>query len=124
MTLSELVRLLEQHGVNLTLTAEGKLKPTADQQPPAEVIEGIRQHRAALVRRLERGQRADGRYHLADLLPLPGICASCARWQPFTAGDLLGRCPLVDGLGIHAAHRCPPEVNAWKPAPGMVEGAA
>lgn len=111
MTLAELVRLLDQHGINLTLTAEGKLRPTAEQQPPAEVIEGIRQHRAALVRRLERGQRADGQYYLADLVPVAGICASCSRWQSFAAGDLHGRCSLADQLGRHAAHPC--ELGGW-----------
>ena len=101
MTLGELVRLLDQHGVNLALTAEGKLKPTADQQPPAEVIEGIRAHRAALVRRLERGQRADGRLDVARLSALPGHCGSCARWQgPDAYGD--GLCSL--GRAAHGWH--------------------
>lgn len=111
MTLPQLVRLLDQHGVSLTLTDAGKLRPAADQVPPAKVVEGIKAHRAALVRRLERGQRADGRYHLEDLQARPGICASCARWKPDAPGDLLGQCPKVGGMGIHAAHRCP--VEAW-----------
>ena len=115
MTLGELVRLLDQHGVNLALTAEGKLKPTADQQPPAEVIEGIRAHRAALVRRLERGQRADGRLDVARLSALPGHCGSCARWEEAPDwGPLMGVCGCppaawpggLPPLAIHAGHRC------------------
>lgn len=117
MRLAELTKLLDQHGINLSLNPDtGKLKPVADQQPPAEVLdrirEGIRLHRAALLVRLERGQRADGRYCLADLQQRPGCCASCAHWEQHAPADLLGRCALVDGWGIHAAHRCP--VDKWE----------
>ena len=115
MRLAELVALLEQHGINLCLTDDGKIKPSSDQQPPTEVIhqmrEGVRQHRAVLVRRLDRNQRADGRYYLVDLLPVAGICASCGRWQPFTPTDLHGRCVLADALGRHGAHPC--DVSGW-----------
>lgn len=67
MRLSELLPLLDQHGVSLTLTDAGKLRPTAEQQPPAELIEGLKAHRAVLVRRLERGQTPSGHYHLPTL---------------------------------------------------------
>lgn len=90
MTLVELCRALAQHGVSLALTAEGKLKPTADQQPPSAVVESIRAHRALLVRRLERGQHPDGRLNVAAL---QGRCANCGRWQgPDEYGD--GLCVL------------------------------
>lgn len=59
-----------------------------------------------LALRLERGQRADGRYYLKDLQARPGICASCAQWKQSAPGDLLGICPFLDALEIHAAHRC------------------
>lgn len=95
MTLAELGRALAQHGVFLTLTPDGKLKPTADQQPPADLVEAIRAHRAVLVRRLERGQLPDGRLNMAAL---QGRCVSCGRWQgPDEYGD--GLCPL--GRGAH-----------------------
>lgn len=93
MTLTELCRALTQHGVSLALTAEGKLKPTADQQPPAELLESIKAHRDHLVRRLERGQFPDGRLNVAALQDQPGRCASCSRWQgPDEFGD--GLCVL------------------------------
>lgn len=114
MKLTELLVSLDQHGVSLSVTADSRLNPTAEQRPPDEVVEGIKAHRAELVRRLERGQRADGRYYLEDLQARPGICASCAHWQQVKPGDLHGRCPLAGCVEIHAAHRCPPEVNAWK----------
>lgn len=115
MTLSQLLVSLGRHGVNLALTDAGKLKPSADQSPPPELIEAIKAHRTVLVRRLERGQRADGRYYLADLLPRPGICASCDQWRQEAPGALMGRCLLVEGPpGIHAAHRCP--VESWAQA--------
>lgn len=95
MTLAELGRALAQHGVILALTAEGKLKPTADQQPPGDLVDAIRAHRAVLVRRLERSQHPDGRLNVAALQDQPGRCASCGRWQgPDEYGDglcLLGR---------------------------------
>lgn len=117
VSLSELTRLFDQYGVNLVQTADGGLKPVADQQPPAEVLDrmrdGVRQHRATLItRRLQQGARANGRYYLADLLPRAGCCASCAHWEPHAPADLLGRCALVGGWGIHAAHRCP--VDKWE----------
>lgn len=71
----------------------------------------MKQHRAALVRRLERGQRADGRYYLEDLLQRRGACASCRHWEQFTPGDLHGRCLKADDLGRHAAHPC--DVGKW-----------
>lgn len=92
MTLSELVRLLAQHGVSLSLTQAGKLRPQADTPPPADVLEGIKRHRAALVRRLERGQTPAGEFtgHY-----LPGQCGTCAHWaaQP-SEGPHAGACAL------------------------------
>lgn len=93
MTLGELCRALGQHGVSLALTPEGKIKPTAAQQPPAELVESIKAHRAVLVRRLERGQLPDGRLNMAALQDQPGRCVSCSRWQgPDEYGD--GLCVL------------------------------
>lgn len=116
MRLAALLKLLGQHGVNLTLTEAGKLRPTADTPPPAEVIEGIREHRAPLVSRLARGQRPDGRYYFVDLERQSGVCASCSRWQPVFIGSLMGLCPLTTAVEIHAAHRCVVrEGRGWLP---------
>lgn len=106
MGLPRLVRLLDYHGVNVTLLPSGKLKLSAASEPPSEIIEGIDWHRAALVRRLERGQNPSGHYHLPTLAARPGICASCAQWKQSAPDDLLGICPFLDALEIHAAHRC------------------
>lgn len=54
MTIVELVRQLDQHGVSLALTPEGKIRPMGDQPPPAELIAAIRANRVELVRHLER----------------------------------------------------------------------
>lgn len=98
MRLSELLPELVQHGVSLSLTPDGKLRRQADQPPPAAVVESIREHRALLVRRLERGQRPDGRLNAAALKGQPGRCVGCAHWQgPDTYGD--GLCLL--GRGAH-----------------------
>ena len=106
--------LLDQHGVSLTLTDAGKLRPTAEQQPPAELIEGLKAHRAVLVRRLERGQTPSGHYHLSTLAARPSICASCAQWKQSAPNDLLGTCPFLGALEIHAAHRCAtPMARHW-----------
>lgn len=114
MTLVSLTQQLHHHGVRLDLTPEGRIRPHGENAPPTELIDAIREHRALLVRRLERGQTADGCYDLTRLLPLPGICASCTRWTPSAEwGVLMGTCPLPttafeDGrpLALHAAHRC------------------
>lgn len=96
--MAELCRALTQHGVSLALTPDGKLKPTADQPPPAAVVESIKAHRVALVRRLERGQHPDGRLNASILEGQPGRCVSCGRWQgPDAYGD--GLCIL--GRGAH-----------------------
>lgn len=117
MTLAELVRLLEQHGVSLTLMPEGKLKPTAAKPPPTEVLAGLRQHRAALARRLEEGRTIDGRLDVNRLSQQPGRCGSCAKWLP-TPYALEGECiagrrahgwfggdPRAEVL-THPAHQC------------------
>lgn len=117
MTLNDLVRLLEQHGVTLTLTPDGKLKPAAAAPPPPQVIEGIRQHREILVRRLERGQQVNGRFDVSSLDQSPRCCASCTRWKP-TPFPLEGECgagrqahgwqdsdPKAPVL-THPAHQC------------------
>ena len=123
MTLAVLLVRLAQHGISLTLTPDGKLQPSAAQQPPAEVLEGIKAHRAALVCRLERGQGPDGRYDLARLASLQGHCASCARWSPSAEwGAFMGTCALPStafeeghALALHAAHRCAAHGGAgWK----------
>ncbi len=44
--------MLVLHGIKLTLTPAGKLRPVAEAAPPAEVLAAIRQHREALVARL------------------------------------------------------------------------
>jgi hypothetical protein len=114
VTLVSLTQQLQQHGVRLDLTPEGRIRPHAEHAPPAELVDAIREHRALLVRRLERGQGPDGRYDLARLVPLPGICASCSRWSPAAEwGTLMGTCSLTAAafeegrpLALHAAHRC------------------
>ncbi|THF70961.1 hypothetical protein E7T06_05240 [Deinococcus sp. Arct2-2] len=72
-------RELVRHGVRLSITPDGKLRRQADQPPPAELVEGMRQHRAALVRQLEEGRFPDGRLDVAALPLLPGRCGTCAR---------------------------------------------
>lgn len=97
MTLVGLSARLRQHGVSLTLTPEGKLRPTARQAPPEELLQAVRDHRDPLVRRLARGQRPDGRLDVATLSAAPGRCVTCRRWTgPDAFGD--GLCPL----GRHA----------------------
>lgn len=98
MTLARLCAQLDQHGLVLTLTPEGRLRPTANHPPPDELLVAIRAHRALLVRRLERGQHPDGRLNTGALEGQPGRCVSCSRWQgPDAYGD--GLCVL--GRGAH-----------------------
>jgi hypothetical protein len=122
------VRLsLVRHGITLSLTAEGKIKPKADQPPPAELVEGMREHREHLVRQLKEGRLPDGRLDVAALSLQPGRCASCGWWiGPDEYGD--GRCPL--GRAAHgwpdgnpneavlttALHHCQArEGRGWEP---------
>ena len=125
MTLAMLLVSLTQYGISLTLTPDGKLQPSAAQQPPPEVLEGIKTHRAVLVRRLERGQEPDGRYDPALLASRPGHCASCTRWSPAAEwGAFMGTCSLPPAafthghaLAVHAAHRCTAQGGtAWEEA--------
>lgn len=92
MSLAELVSQLAQHGVSLMVNASGNLNAAAGTLPPAEVIEGIKQHRAVLILRLQRGQMPDGTYPPTYQ---PGRCGTCARWlaQP-SEGPHAGACPL------------------------------
>lgn len=92
MKLRELVGKLDQHGVSLTLNAAGNLNAAAGTPPPAEVLEGIKRHRAPLIRRLQRGQMPDGTYPPTYQ---PGCCGTCARWiaQP-GEGLYAGACAL------------------------------
>lgn len=93
MRLAELREHLARHGVSLTVTEEGKLRPHAPEAPPAELLEAMREHRAALVRQVKEGRLPDGRLDVARLAAAPGHCGCCARWQgPDEYGE--GRCPL------------------------------
>ncbi|WP_216319742.1 hypothetical protein [Deinococcus aestuarii] len=93
MRLVELRRELVRHGVSLAVTAEGKLRPSADARPPRELVEAMREHRAALLRQVEEGRLPDGRLDVDRLAAEPGHCGCCARWQgPDAYGD--GMCPL------------------------------
>lgn len=117
MRLAELLAELARHGVSLKATPEGKLRPRADQPPPAELVEAMRQHRAALLRQVEEGRLPDGRLDITRLTAAPGHCGSCARWTP-TPYTLEGECSAgrrahgwYDGnpsapVLIHPGHRC------------------
>lgn len=93
MRLGELRAQLARHGVSLTVTEEGKLRPHAAEAPPAKLIEAIREHRAALLRQVGEGRLPDGSLDVARLAAAPGHCGCCSRWQgPDAYGD--GLCPL------------------------------
>lgn len=92
MRLAEVRAALVRHGVSLAATPEGKLRPRAELPPPRELVEAMREHRAALLRQVEESRLPDGCLDLAQLGTLPGRCATCARWQPDGYGD--GLCPL------------------------------
>ena len=101
MRLSDLRRELVRHGVNLAVSEAGKLRPSAATPPPAELVEAMREHRAALLRQVQEGRLPDGRLDVAALSALPGRCGSCARWQgPDAYGD--GLCSL--GRAAHGWH--------------------
>lgn len=53
MNLAQLRAALDQHGVSLTLTAEGKIRPRADQPPPPELVDAMREHKTALLEGLQ-----------------------------------------------------------------------
>lgn len=124
MNLFQLTKQIEQHQISLTLLPDGRLKPLAPAPIPAEVLEAMKHHKVALVRRLERGQRANGKYYLEDLKERRGCCGSCRHWQPFSAGDLHGHCLKADELGRHAAHLC--DLGKWAAARHLLfeDGAA
>lgn len=93
MRLSDLRRELVRHGVNLAVGEAGKLRPSAATPPPAELVEAMREHRAALLRQVQEGRLPDGRLDVTRLSSTPGHCGCCARWQgPDAYGD--GLCPL------------------------------
>lgn len=136
MTLGELVRQLDQHGVFLTLTPEGKIRPTADQPPPAELIAAIKANRVELVRHLERleDQGAAMPEHGGAQAAVPtvtpprlgaaaqaewaGHCGTCRHFTPdLSEGRYMGVC----GMGW-AAHY-PAERNVRHPVV-IHEGAA
>lgn len=131
MRLGELRAQLARHGVSLTITEEGKLRPHAAEAPPAELIEAIREHRAALLRQVEEGRTADGRLDVAWLATQPGRCGTCTRWRgPDTYSD--GQCRLgraahgwADGDPLapvtttvhHACQALVSGVLGWHPRP-------
>ena len=91
MRLSDLRRELVRHGVSLAVSEAGKLRPSAATPPPAEVVEAMREHRAALLRQVAEGRLPDGRLDVARLSSAPGHCGCCARWTP-TGYPLEGEC--------------------------------
>lgn len=91
MRLHDVRLALVRHGVTLALTPERQVRAHARQQPPAELIEAMRERRAPLLRQVEWGQFSDGRLDVATLSAQPGHCGSCARWTP-TGYPLEGEC--------------------------------
>jgi len=92
VTLAELVSQLAQHGISLMVNASGNLNAAAGTPPPAEVIEGIKRHRAVLILRLTRGQMPDGNYPPTYR---PGCCGTCIRWiAQRSEGLYAGACAL------------------------------
>lgn len=115
MRLSDLRRELVRHGVTLAVSEAGKLRPSAAAPPPRELIEAMREHRAALLRQVQEGRLSDGRLDVARLAAAPGHCGSCARWEEAPDwGPLMGVCGCppaawpggLPPLAIHAGHRC------------------
>lgn len=114
MSLSTLVGLLHEHQVTLTLTEGDMLLPTAPAAPPENVIQGIREQRHVLIRRLQRGQTAEGQLcHV----PQAGECGTCSSWSALPAAHM-GLCRAgrrahgwydgdpQQGVEIHVRHRC------------------
>lgn len=84
--------------MQLGRTEAGRLRYDAPGPLPVVLVEGMKAHRAALLRQVEEGRATDGRLNVAALAAQPGHCGCCAHWEgPDAYGD--GLCPL--GHGAH-----------------------
>lgn len=126
MSLTEFRLFLVQHGINLTLTPEGKIKPTAGRPPTPEVVAqlkvGVAAHRAQLLAELAAPVASvQTPEHAA------GHCGTCQHWVALDGwGYKMGKCHAQGryfvpgdgaGLAISAAHKCASvDGLAWRAA--------
>ncbi|WP_104991712.1 hypothetical protein [Deinococcus sp. NW-56] len=117
MTLERLRADLARYDVRLSLGSGGKLRYDAASDLPADVLDAMRAHKAALLADLQRGQGT--RPDWEALSRERGRCGSCARWTPAPEwGALMGECAAgrlahgwYDGnprapVIVHTGHKC------------------
>lgn len=91
MNLGDLKRAMQEYGVSVSLTSEGRLKTTAPQRPPESLVEAIREHRGALIEDLLH-PRPSGHSNIELLSQQAGRCGTCLHWTPDAFDD--GLCSL------------------------------
>lgn len=116
---ADLLATFQAAGVTVTLNATGDgLRLHAAAEPPAELLQQIREVKAELVGFLTtQAVPIDSRTYpdWAAIGAQVGRCGSCARWQADAEwGPFMGSChasaeafrPETPPLAIHAGHRC------------------
>lgn len=116
---AELMATFEAAGVTVVLNATGDgLRLHASSEPPAELIEQIREVRSVLLDFLTaQAAPVDSKTYpdWAAIGAQAGYCGSCARWRADVEwGPFMGVChapaeafrPEAPPLAIHVGHRC------------------